>query len=79
MEFWGPFAGETIPHILFLILMIGLCLLPFAVIAGVMYLPQLIKDDRRRSLALPIAAIILVALGVFLSYVKLPGRGPWVP
>ena len=78
MEFWGNFAGETIPHILFVILMVVLSVLPFVIMLGIMFLPQLIKDDRKRSIAIPVAAIILVALVVLLSYVWMPS-GPQLP
>ena len=78
MEFWGNFASETIPHILFAILAIVLSVLPFAIMLGIMFLPQLIKDDRKRSIAIPVAAIVLIALVALLSYLGMPS-GPQLP
>ena len=78
MEFWGQFASETVPRIVFLILAVILSVLPFAIMLGIMLLPQLIKDDKKRTMAIPVAALILVIVVVLLNYVKSPS-GPWLP
>jgi len=70
MNFWGHFAGESIPNILFLILMIGLYLLPFVLIAGMI---AVLRDGRRRWRFFAMA-LILFGLGVLLSYIKQGSR-----
>ena len=49
------------PHLVFNLLMIGLVLLPFAAIAGVISLP-FVKHDRERSVTIAIAVITVVGL-----------------
>ena len=80
MEFWGNFEGETLPRVVFVIWVIILSTLPFAIVVGIMFLPQLIKDDEIRAKAIPAAAPLLVVLVALLNQVSCPGgSGPWLP